>query len=54
MLADLEFKDDDTPEEIELKFRIIENYNKRLDERQKRYQFTIDHHILDIDYRFKK
>jgi hypothetical protein len=30
MLADLEFKEDDSEEEIGLKFNIIDNYNRRL------------------------
>lgn len=48
LLADMEFFEDDTPENIELKNNVIELYNARLDERIRRKKFTIDRGLLDI------
>lgn len=48
LLAEMEFAEDDSPEEIELKYRILEIYNKRLDQRIKRKQFVIQHGLLNI------
>lgn len=33
ILADMEFRPEDTPEQIELKLQVIEIYNSKLDER---------------------
>lgn len=40
--------DDDKPEEIQLKQRILEIYNSRLDERIKRKEFVISRDMLDF------
>ena len=47
-LADLDFRRDDTPEERALKLRMVEVYNARLDERQRRKQFILDRGLLNI------
>lgn len=38
----------DTEEELELKKKILEIYNKRLDERNKRKDFVVSRGLLDI------
>ena len=43
----MEFNDDDTEEEKEMKFRLIDIYNKKLTERIKRNEFVISRKILD-------
>ena len=43
----MEFNDDDTEEEREMKFRLIDIYNKKLTERIKRKEFVISRKILD-------
>ena len=48
LLADMEFFDDDTPENIELKNNVIELYNARLDERIRRKKFVIERGLLDL------
>jgi transcriptional adapter 2-alpha len=48
LLADMEFFDDDTPENIELKNNVIELYNARLDERVRRKKFVIERGLLDL------
>ena len=48
LLAEMEFAEDDTPEEVELKYKVLEIYNKRLDQRIKRKQFVIQHGLLNI------
>ena len=48
-IADLEFEDDDTERDIELKKGILEIYNIRLSERIRRKNFLIDHGILDLE-----
>ncbi len=48
LLADMEYFDDDTPEDIKLKNDVIELYNARLDERIKRKKFVIERNLLDI------
>jgi transcriptional adapter 2-alpha len=40
--------ENDTEEEIELKKKILEIYNKRLDERNKRKDFVVERGLLDI------
>ena len=54
LLADMEFFDDDTPENIALKNSVIELYNARLDERIKRKKFTIERGLLDLKSQQKK
>jgi transcriptional adapter 2-alpha len=48
LLADMEFFDDDTPENFELKNNVIELYNARLDERIRRKKFVIERGLLDL------
>lgn len=47
-LAEMEFNESDDNNEIELKKKILEIYNKRLDERVKRKSFVIDRGLLDL------
>lgn len=44
----MEFFEDDTPENIELKNNVIELYNARLDERIRRKKFVIERGLLDL------
>jgi len=48
LLADMEFNDDDTPDNIKLKENVIELYTARLDERIRRKKFVIDRGLLDL------
>lgn len=48
LLADLEFFDDDTQQDIKLKQDVIKLYNARLDERIRRKKFVIERGILDF------
>ena len=48
LLADMEFFEDDTPQNIELKNSVIELYNARLDERIRRKKFVIERGLLDL------
>lgn len=48
LLADMEFFEDDTPENIELKNSVIELYNGRLDERIRRKKFVIERGLLNL------
>ena len=48
LLADMEFFDDDTNEDVQLKNDVIELYNARLDERIRRKKFVIERGILDF------
>jgi transcriptional adapter 2-alpha len=48
LLADMEFNEDDTPENIRLKESVIELYNARLDERIRRKKFVIERGLLDL------
>lgn len=45
----MEFTEEDTQEERELKFKIIEIYNKRLTERNKKKEFVLSRGILDLE-----
>ena len=44
----MEFAEDDTEEERRLKFRVLEYYNARIDERIRRKKFIIERGLLDI------
>lgn len=46
LLADMEFKDNDTEEEHELKVRVLRIYSKRLDERKRRKDFILERNLL--------
>jgi len=48
LLADMEFFDEDTEEQIQLKNSVIELYNSRLDERIRRKKFVIERGLLDL------
>lgn len=48
LLADMEFFDDDTPQDIQLKNEVIQLYNARLDERIRRKKFVIERNLLDF------
>lgn len=48
LLADMEFFEDDTTENIHLKNNVIELYNARLDERIRRKKFVIERGLLDL------
>ena len=43
------FKDEDTPEETNLKYRILDIYNLRLTERERRKNFVIDRDMLNLN-----
>ena len=47
-LSELEFHDDDTKEERNAKMKILQIYNRELDERAKRKQFVIERNLFDI------
>ena len=48
LLADMEFADTDHAAEKQLKLDVIGVYNHRLDLREKRKQFVIEHNLLDV------
>jgi len=54
MLMDLAFNDDDSQADIEVKLRLIENYNRKLDDRIKRKKFIVDYGLLDYKKDKKK
>ncbi|ORM39540.1 Transcriptional adapter 2 [Babesia sp. Xinjiang] len=47
ILADMEFRAEDSPEQIELKLKVIEIYNSKLDERIYRKKIIISRGLLD-------
>lgn len=47
ILADMEFSPNDHPSERELKLQIIDIYNAKLDEREKRKEFLRERNLLD-------
>ncbi|KAA8498922.1 Transcriptional adapter ADA2 [Porphyridium purpureum] len=49
LLADLEICETDTLADVELKVRLIELYNARLDEREARKEFVLDRGLLEFD-----
>jgi len=48
LLADMEFFEEDTEEQIKLKNSVIDLYNARLDERIRRKKFVIERGLLDL------
>lgn len=48
LLAELEFGEDDTEEMVERKLRLIEIYNRRLDERERRREFVISRGLVNV------
>jgi hypothetical protein len=47
MIADLKFTPDDTPDEIELKHKIIKQYNARTAARRDKKEYVIQHTLYD-------
>lgn len=54
LLSEMNFTEEDTEEEKKIKFSILEIYNRRLQERQKRKTFLIERNKLDLEANFKK
>ncbi|KAL4486176.1 hypothetical protein ABPG72_012229 [Tetrahymena utriculariae] len=48
LLAEMEFNDDDKETELKMKYKLLEIYNARLDERIKRKKFVIERGLLDL------
>ena len=48
LIADLEFGEGDTPEQVKEKLRLIEIYNKRLDERERRKNFVLSRGLVKV------
>ena len=48
LLAEMEFNEDDSQEEKQMKFNLIDIYNKRLTERIRRKEFVISRKLLDL------
>ncbi|WZY84954.1 hypothetical protein YC2023_031338 [Brassica napus] len=46
LLAEMEFKQNDTPEEKKLKLRVLRIFSKRLDERKRRKEFILERNLL--------
>ncbi|CAI0440238.1 unnamed protein product [Linum tenue] len=46
LLAEMEFKENDTEEEREIKVRVLRIYGKRLDERKRRKDFILERNLL--------
>ena len=47
-LSELEFKDDDTPEQININFKNLKNYNNVLDEREERKRIVEEKNLYDV------
>jgi hypothetical protein len=47
VLADMEFSPNDLPQDRQHKLQIIEIYNSKLDERERRNQFLLSRHLVD-------
>ena len=48
LLAEMEFNDDDKESELKMKFKLLDIYNARLDERIKRKKIVIERGLLDL------
>ena len=48
LLAEMEFNDDDKDSELKMKYKLLDIYNARLDERIKRKKFVIERGLLDL------
>jgi hypothetical protein len=53
MIADVKFTPDDTPEEIELKHRIIQQYNARIAVRREKKDYVINNQLYDYKAAFE-
>ncbi|CAE7832749.1 ADA2, partial [Symbiodinium sp. KB8] len=51
MLADMEFREGEHPTETELKLKVVEIYNAKLDERERRKRFVLERGLLDFKAR---
>ncbi|KAI8469008.1 MAG: hypothetical protein J3K34DRAFT_514672 [Monoraphidium minutum] len=47
-ISEMEFREDDGPGDIEHKLRMLEIYNTRLDERERRRAFILEHGLLNV------
>jgi len=47
-LAEMEFRENDTEEDVQMKLRMIEIYNSRLQERARRKQFILERNLLNV------
>ena len=54
ILAEMEFNEDDNEEIIEMKHKILEIYNARLDQRIRRTKIVIEHDLIDIQKVIRK
>ena len=54
ILAEMEFNEDDNEEIIEMKHKILEIYNARLDQRIRRKKMVIEHDLLDFQTIIRK
>jgi transcriptional adapter 2-alpha len=54
VLCEMAFNEEDSKEDIENKLKLIEAYNKKLDERIKRKRFIIDNGLLEYKKKDKK
>lgn len=48
LLAEMEFNEEDKPYETEMKYKVLDIYNIRLDERMKRKKFVIEKDLLNL------
>ena len=48
LLAEMEFNEDDSEEERKMKFRLIDIYNHKHNERLRRKEFVISRRLLDL------
>lgn len=48
LLAEMEFNEDDKESDKQMKFKLLDIYNARLDERLKRKKFVIERNLLDL------
>ncbi len=48
ILGDMEITDEDSPEDRELKLRVLEIYNSKLDERKRRKDFVVERGLTDF------
>ncbi len=48
LIAELTFADNEPEDDLKLKYKILDIYNKRLDEREKRKNFVVNRGLLDL------
>jgi transcriptional adapter 2-alpha len=48
LIAELTFAENEPEDDLKLKFKILDIYNKRLDEREKRKNFVVKRGLLDL------